>query len=397
LLVKRVNMNLSNHPLFEWLKALRRAFHQRPETAFNEIETTARIKENLLALGLELKNLDGLAVGAVGVLKGAPGKKVLGLRADIDALPIQELNDVPYQSQYQGRMHACGHDAHTAIMLGVAKNLIESGRAQKIKGKVKFVFQPAEETLKGARAMIAAGVLKRPAMNRILACHMWTEGRVGQVGLYKGLSHAATDFFNLTIYGKSSHGARPHKGIDPIVAGAHFVTALQTIVSRNIDPIDTGVVTIGKFAGGTVANIIPDKVELQGTLRAFTGAGRELIITRLKEIIAGLKTTFRVETAFEFIEGVAACNNTAEVSEALHAAAVKVVGKKNVSFISRCTGGEDFALFTGRIPGALMRLGCLNPAKGFIHPLHSSRFDIDESVLPIGVEIISQAVVDYLG
>jgi len=357
-------MDFYRHPMFGWLKDLRREFHRHPETAFEEIETTAKIKETLQALGLELKKLDGLAVGAVGILKGKSGKKVLGLRADIDALPIQELSNVPYKSQYQGRMHACGHDAHTVIMLGVAKNLIESGQAQKITGRVKFVFQPAEETLKGAKAMIEAGVMKGPVMDRILACHMWTEGEVGQVGLYKGPSHAATDFFNLTICGKSSHGARPHKGIDPVVAGAHFVTALQTIVSRNINPIDTGVVTVGKFTGGTVANIIPDKVELQGTLRAFTDEGRDLIISRLKEMIDGLRTTFRVETEFEFIEGVTACNNTEAVSEALYEAAVKVVGKKNVAFISRCSGGEDFALFTDRIPGALMRLGCMNPAKG---------------------------------
>jgi amidohydrolase len=390
-------MDFYRHPLFTWLKDLRREFHLHPETAFNESETTARIKKTFQKLGLEQKKLDGLAVGAVGVLKGRPGKKVLGLRADIDALPIHESSNVPYKSQYQGRMHACGHDAHTAIMLGVAKNLIESGQAQKIKGKVKFIFQPAEEILKGARAMIEAGVLKRPAMNRILACHMWTDGNVGQVGLYRGFSHATTDFFNLTIYGKSTHGARPHKGIDPVVAGAHFVTALQTIVSRNFNPIDTGVVSIGKFTGGTVANIIPDKVELEGTIRTFTGEGRDLVISRLREIIAGLKTAFRVKTQFRFIEGVAACNNSVEVSEALYDAAIKVVGKKNVSFISRCTGGEDFALFTEQIPGALMRLGCMNPAKGIVHPLHSSRFDIDESVMPIGVEIISRAAVDYLG
>ncbi|MDF1590023.1 MAG: amidohydrolase [Desulfobacterales bacterium] len=390
-------MDFSRHPMFAWLKDLRREFHRRPETAFNEIETTARIKETLKALGLELKKLDGLEVGAVGVLKGRPGKKVLGLRADIDALPIQELNNVPYKSQYRGRMHACGHDAHAAIMLGVAKNLIESGQAQTISGKVKFIFQPAEETLKGARAMIKAGVLKEPAMNRILACHMWTEGKVGQVGLYRGFSHAATDFFNLTITGKSTHGARPHKGNDPVVAGAHFVTALQTIVSRNINPIDTGVVTIGKFAGGTVANIIPDKVELAGTIRTFTGEGRDLVISRLKEMIAGMKKAFRVKTQFRFVEGVAACNNTEAVSETLYDAAIKVVGKKNVSFISRTTGGEDFALFTEKIPGALVRLGCMNPAKEIVHPLHASRFDIDESVMPLGVEIISRAVVDYLG
>lgn len=390
-------MDFYRHPMFAWLKDLRREFHRNPETAFNEVETTARIKETLKTLGLELKKLDGLEVGAVGVLKGKPGKRVMGLRADIDALPIKELSKVPYRSKYQGRMHACGHDAHTAIMLGVAKHLVESGQAQKISGKVKFIFQPAEEVLKGARAMIEAGVLKGPAMNRILACHMWTEGKVGQVGLYRGFSHAATDFFNLTIYGKSTHGARPHKGIDPVVAGAHFVTTLQTIVSRNINPIDTGVVTIGKFAGGTVANIIPDKVELAGTIRTFTDEGRALIISRLKEMIAGLNTAFRVKSRYEFIEGVAACNNSVEVSESLYDAAIKVVGKKNVSFISRTTGGEDFALFTAKIPGALVRLGCTNPAKGIVHPLHASRFDIDESVMPIGVEIISRAVVDYLG
>lgn len=389
-------MDFYRHPMFDWLKDLRREFHRHPETAFKEIKTTAKIKEILTSLGLEIKDLDGLDSGAVGLLAGRSKGKVIGLRADIDALPIQEMNEVPYRSQDKAKMHACGHDAHMTIMLGVAKNLIDSGRAGKIRGAVKFVFQPAEEILKGAKAMIEAGVLKGPVMDRILACHMWTDGEVGQVGLYKGPSHAATDFFNLTIFGKSSHGARPHKGIDPVVAGAHFVTALQTIVSRNIDPIDTGVVTVGKFTGGTVANIIPDKVELQGTLRAFTNEGRDLTISRLKEMIDGLRTTFRVETEFEFIEGVAACNNTEAVSEALYEAAVKVVGKKNVAFISRCTGGEDFALFTDRIPGALMRLGCKNPAKGIVHPLHSSSFDIDERVLPIGVEILSRAVMDYL-
>ena len=389
-------MDFSTHPMFEWLQDLRRDFHRQPETAFQEFATTRKIMDTFRGLGLGIRKLDGQETGAVGLLEGVPGKRVLGLRADIDALPIQEENDVAYRSQNDGSMHACGHDAHTTIMLGVAKKLVDSGAAKKLRGRVKFVFQPAEESVKGAKAMIDAGVLQDPAMDRILACHMWNEGDVGQVGLYKGPSHAATDRFDLVIHGKGAHGARPHKSIDPIVAGAHFVTALQTIASRNINPVDAAVVTVGKFIGGTAANIIPERAELRGTLRSFTDEVRDLAMRRIEEIVAGLRTTFRVETEYEFIQGVPACTNNETVSQALKAAAIDVVGEKNVHFIERDTGGEDFGLFTRVIPGALMRLGCMNPAKGIIHPTHSPHFDIDESVLPIGVEIITRAVTDYL-
>ncbi len=389
-------MDFSAHPMFAWLQELRRDFHRQPELAFQEVATTARIMDVFGNLGLEIRKLEGLATGAVGLLEGNPGDRVLGLRADIDALPIEEENDVPYRSQIKGVMHACGHDAHAAIMLGVARKLVDEGLKEKINGKVKFVFQPAEEGVKGARAMIDAGVLQDPPMDRIVACHMWNDGDVGQVGLYKGPSHAATDRFNLVIHGRGSHGARPQKGIDPIVAGAYFVTAVQTIVSRNIDPVDAAVVTVGKFIAGSAANIIPDKAELRGTLRTFTDSAKELAMRRIEEIVAGLETTFRVETEYEFIEGVPACTNDINVSEALYEAAVQVVGESNVRYLRQDTGGEDFALFTREIPGSLMRLGCMNPGKGIIHPAHSPRFDIDEKVLPIGVEIITRAVCDYL-
>lgn len=389
-------MDFSRHPLFTWLQELRRDFHRHPETAFQEVETTAKIKAVLSSLGLEIQELEGLDSGAVALLAGPSEGKTIGLRADIDALPIQEMNEVSYRSRNEGKMHACGHDGHTAIMLGVAKNLVDSGMAGKMRGTVKFIFQPAEENVRGARAMIEAGVLSYPSMDRILAFHMWPEGEAGTVGLYRGYSHAATDSFRLEITGRGSHGARPHQGIDPVVAAAHFITVLQTIVSRNIDPADTAVVSVGKIIGGTATNIIPDKVQLEGTVRTFSERARDQIICRFKEIIAGVEAGFGVETEFEFIEGVIACRNDEAVSEALFEIAAGVVGKDNVSFIERSTGGEDFALFTREIPGALIRLGCRNTARGIVHPLHSSRFDIDETILPIGVEIISKAVMDFL-
>jgi len=265
-----------HHLMREWLSRLRRDLHQHPETAFEEYETTARVKRELTVLGIELTSLDDLQTGCTGILQCRQGDKVLGLRADLDALNIIERNDVPYKSKTPGKMHACGHDANTAIMLGVAKNLVENGWQDRLKGRVKFVFQPAEEGVRGARAMIKAGVLDNPAMDRIMACHMWTGGKVGQVALCRGASHASTDRFNLIIHGRGAHGASPHKGLDPILAGAYFITAAQSIVSRSVPPTEPAVVSIGKFIGGSAANIIPEQAELRGTIRAFTPEVREL-------------------------------------------------------------------------------------------------------------------------
>ena len=389
-------MDFNKHPMLAWLSNLRREIHQHPETAFEEYETSARVKRELAALGIEFVSLEGLETGGAGVLECQPGDKVLGLRADMDALNLTELTDAPYKSKIPGKMHACGHDAHTAIMLGVAKNLVENGFQERLKGRVKFVFQPAEEGVRGARAMIKAGVLENPAMDRIISCHMWTEGKIGQVGLCRGASHASSDRFNLTIHGKGAHGASPDKGIDPILAGAHFITAAQSIVSRNVPPTEAAVVSIGKFMGGNAANVIPERAELRGTLRAFAPKVRELGQKRLLELVQGLEAMFGVKCDYRFEEGVPACQNHDVVVDSLYEASCQVLGKENVSFIKRRTGGEDFALFTEQIPGAILRLGCINEAKGIIHPGHSPLFDLDENVLPIGVEIITRATMDYL-
>jgi amidohydrolase len=281
-------------------------------------------------------------------------------------------------------------------MLGVAKHAVESGLLKSLRGRLKFIFQPAEEIVAGARLMVDAGVLERPKVDRILALHMNTDLAMGQVGLYKGVSHAHTDSFRLAIQGKGVHGAHPHDGIDPIVAGAHFVSALQSIVSRNLDPRDAGVVTVGQFAAGTAPNIIPDQALLRGTVRTFKTEVREAIRQRLQALAESLQPAFRVTVDFQFIPGVPSTVNDEAVAADLHRAAVRVLGAENVSYLEPKMGGEDFGLFTQIVPGAFMRLGCANAARGITHKGHSPHFDVDERSLPIGVEVMVEAIRSYL-
>lgn len=385
-------MNFDQHHMYQWLSELRRYLHMHPETAFQETRATARLQEILSGLGIENQIPQGMETGLVGLLHGGSEGETVGLRADMDALPMEEYNQTPYASTIPGNMHACGHDAHTTIMAGVAKNLVESGLARELKGKVKFLFQPAEERVAGARAMIEAGVLENPPLDHVLACHMWPDLPVGMAGFYKGPSHAATDRFTLTINGKGTHGASPHQGIDPILAGAHFVTAVQSVISRNLDPVDAGVISVGKFHAGSASNVIPDSARLEATVRSFKPEVRQQIKERLGELAQGLEKSFGVSVEYEFITGVPPCVSDEKMSQVLYEASAEVLGEENLVWLEPKTGGEDFALFTQRVQGAIMRLGCSNQAKGITYPLHSPHFDIDEAVLPIGVEIFSRAV-----
>jgi len=380
-------MDFERHPLYSWLSETRRDFHMHPELGHKEFRTTEKIKEILIGLGIELQPLPGLKTGAVGIAFGKPGGKVIGLRADIDALPMEEKNDVPYRSVYEGVMHSCGHDCHATIVLGVAKNLVEKGILKELKGTVKFIFQPAEETVSGALEVIHAGGLENPTVDRILAGHMNTDLPVGQVGLFKDVSHAAADTFRLIIQGKGVHGAYPHEGIDPILAGSHFVTAVQSIVSRNVGPIDSAVVTVGQFQAGTAPNIIPDQVLLTGTVRTFKPEVRDRIIGRLTEIASGLEKSFGVRSDYRFREGVPVCTNDA---------AAEVLGRENVHYMIPQMGGEDFGLFTQKTPGTFMRIGVKNPEKGIVHKGHSPHFDVDEASLVAGVEVFTEAIRAYL-
>jgi len=377
--------------LIDWLVAVRREFHMHPELSQEEVQTTQRVKEILRGVDVEVQDFQGLT-GLVGLIRGKGQGKTIALRADIDALPIQELNEVAYKSQRDGVMHACGHDVHTAIMLGVAKYLQESGISKKLKGNVKFLFQPAEEKGTGAREMIARGVLENPTVDTIFACHVSPEMPVGTVGVNRTQSHASADWFSLCIRGKGAHGARPNEGIDPIVAGAHFITAIQSIVSRNVSPTETAVITVGTFTAGSAANVIPEEARLEGTIRALREIIRNQVIERLREVIRGIEGTFRVSCSFELHEGTPACVNNEDVSSFLYDVASKVLGSGRVNFIPPVTGSEDFAFFAIERPSALIRLGCGNREKGIVHPLHSPHFDVDEEVLITGVRVFVEAL-----
>ena len=383
--------DVDHSDMIQWVTQVRRDLHAHPELAFQEQRTTSRLLEILSGLGWEANPVPGVT-GAIGLLNGRGDGQVVALRADIDALPIVELNEAAYRSRNHGVMHACGHDANTAIMLGVARKIVDTGLMTRVKGSVKLIFQPAEERGAGAKALIAAGVLENPRVDVIFAGHMSPDLEVGRVGVFKHLGYASADRFVLEIQGRGGHGARPEECIDPVVAGAHFVTQAQTIVSRGIRPTEAAVVTIGQFSAGEAANVIPETANLQGSIRTFTPAVRQTVIRRLEELALALQPAFGVTCRFELHPGVPVLRNHTKTAARLLSAARTVLGRQGAVYLPPIMASEDFAFFTEARPGAIMRLGCSNPAKGLVHMLHSPRFDIDEAVLGIGVDIFYEAV-----
>jgi len=384
-----------NKSFSQWLIDVRRQFHQFPEIMFQEIETTRKIKKLLTELGIEHYGFEDMT-GVVALIRGKKPGRTIALRADIDALPIEEKTGLPFKSQNPGMMHACGHDANITIMLGVAKYLIESGMVTELKGNIKFIFQPAEEGDGAADLMIKRGVLEDPHVDQILACHLLPSLPVKTAGVHHSQSHASTDPFQLIIKGKGGHGGRPNEAIDPIVAGSYFVTMLQTIVARNVDPLETAVVHVGKFTAGEAGNVIPGQAELTGGVRALNPYVRILLLERLQKIVKGLELTFGVTCELTFKKGYPPCINDPEVCKYMYEIGVQVLGSENVQYLKPSTGAEDFAFFAMARPSAMMMLGCRNEEKGIIHPLHSACFDLDERVLDVGVKIFTKAVCQYL-
>jgi len=381
--------------LQQWLTDTRQDLHMHPELSNKETRTTQKIIEILNKLNIDVQPFPDIT-GAVGLIQGKNKGPTIGLRADIDALPIQELSEVAYKSQHPGVMHACGHDANTTIMLGVAKYIMASGLQNTLKGNLKLMFQPAEERGAGAKAMIARGVLENPKVDRIIAGHMSPDLPAGKVGIFQRLGYASADRFDLLLTGKGAHGARPEEGNDPIVAGAYFVTGIQTIVSRNIKPTEAAVITVGKFNSGEAENVIPENAHLAGSIRALSEDVRTTVHRRLAEFVAGLKKTFNVNCEFQILEGVPTLENDIGVAEFLYDISRSVLGPENVQYLPPIMGSEDFSYFTLQRPSAIMRLGCSNPAKGLTARLHSPHFDIDEQVLGVGVAIFSTAVIRFL-
>ncbi|ABR50410.1 amidohydrolase [Alkaliphilus metalliredigens QYMF] len=378
-----------------WMVEIRRDFHQYPELGREEFRTQEKIIRLLDEMGIPYQtNIAHTAV--VGFIKGKHEGKTVALRADMDALPIDDAKDVPYRSKVPGKMHACGHDAHTTILLGAAK-ILNDMRAQ-LKGNVKLFFQPAEETFGGAESMIEAGVMENPKVDAVFGLHVSPEMPTGEIGLKFGQMNASSDSIKITLHGKSTHGAYPHSGVDTIMMAGQVINALQTIVSRNVDPRDSAVVTLGKINGGTQGNIIADKVEMVGTVRTLDPNVRERVLERIEKIVLQVAEAMGGSGEVLRKKGYTALINHDEMVESVKANAEALLGPDKVKIIkSPSLGVEDFAYFLQEAPGAFYRLGCRNEEKGMIHDGHNGLFDVDEDCLEIGVALQVKNVLRVLG
>jgi amidohydrolase len=376
--------------------ALRRDLHEHPELAFEEVRTSGIVAQRLRSLGLEVQT--GVAkTGVVGLLRGGASKagaKTIAIRADMDALPIHEQNDIDYRSTIDGKMHACGHDGHTSIALAVADIL--SKRRDELTGNVKFVFQPAEEMIGGAEPMIKEGAME--GVDGIIGLHLISDYPVGRVGVRSGSIFASADKFVVTIKGKGGHAAMPEASVDPIVIGAYIITALQTLISRETSPFSPAVITIGRMIAGTAFNIIPETAELQGTMRAFSKEHREKLVRRITEVASGVASAMGATCHIEFIDGCPPCVNDAAMTEVVHKAAVEAVGDGKVDDgdVVLTTGSDDMACFLNAVPGCYFIVGANNAAKGADYPHHHPHFNVDEDAMPVGVEVLTRAALEYL-
>lgn len=378
-----------------WLIETRRDIHRNPELGMEEYQTRGKITKLLDEMGISFET--GFAnTGVVGYIKGEIEGKTVALRADMDALPILETNNVDYKSLSEGKMHACGHDAHTTILLGTAW-LLQKYKKH-LRGTVKLFFQPAEETVGGAKPMIEEGVMENPKVEAVFGLHVAPEIPVGNVGVKYGQMNASSDTLLMKVKGKSGHGAYPHKGKDAIVTSAQVITNLQTIISRNVDPRESAVISIGEINGGQQKNIIADEVSMVGTLRTFDEEVRQLSIDRIEEILH--YTTKAMGGSYEFelgSDGYTALVNSDDIVNLVEQSGKKMLGEENVINIQEASMGvEDFSYFSKAAPSAFFRLGCRNEEKGIVHGAHTGQFDIDEDALPIGVAMQVQNVFDFL-
>ncbi|MBE3591977.1 MAG: amidohydrolase [Thermoanaerobacter sp.] len=370
---------------------LRRKIHMYPELGFEETKTSEIVYDYLKNLGIEVKRI--AKTGVVGTLKGN-GSKTIAIRADMDALPIHEENDVEYASQIPGRMHACGHDIHTAILLGTAKLL--ANMKDKLKGNVKFIFQPAEETTGGALPMIEEGVLENPKVDAIIGLHVDPELQVGQIGITYGKAYASSDMIDIIVKGKSSHGAEPHKSVDAIVIAANIVNILQTVVSRKANPLSPIVLTIGTIEGGYARNIIANKVKMSGIIRMMEEEKRDEIVEMVEKICDNTAKAMGGEVEFKRTIGYPCLVNHKGMTDLIKETAFPLLGEGNVIEVAPTMGVEDFAYFLQKVPGSFYKLGCGNKEKGIDKPIHNNQFNVDEECIKIGLAVHVSTVLKYL-
>lgn len=378
------------------LIATRRDLHEHPELAFEEVRTSGIVAQRLKKLGLEVQT--GVAkTGVVGTLHGGASNgntKTIAIRADMDALPIYELNDVEYRSTVDNKMHACGHDGHTSILLAVADIL--SKRRDELAGNVKFVFQPAEEQIGGAEPMIKEGAIQD--VDGIIGLHLFSTYPMGRIGVRSGPTFASADRFVLTVRGKGGHAAMPDNAVDPIVISAYIVTALQTLISRETSPFSPAVITIGTINAGSAFNIIPETATLQGTMRSYSQTHREKLLRRISEVATGIASAMNASCEVESFDGCPACINDAAMTALVHQAAEQTVGADQVDNGEEVmtAGSDDMAFFLDAVPGCYFIVGARNAEKEARFPHHHPRFNIDEDALPIAVEVLSRAAIDFL-
>jgi len=373
--------------------ALRRKIHEHPELAFEEHETATRVEEFLSRLGISCRT--GLGkTGIVALLEGGKPGPTIAIRADMDALPIDEPTGLPFASKIPGKMHACGHDAHTAIVLGVAAVL--SGMRGDIAGRVMFVFQPAEETLTGAAAMLEAGAFSDPVPDAIVGFHNWPQLRTGTVGWHPDAVMASSDAFDVTLKGVGGHGAHPHLAVDSIVGAAQFINQLQTIVSREIAPISSAVVTIGRIAGGSARNIIAPSVELNASVRTLEAETAAKVEAAVRRILEGLKVGMRLDYELKWTKLTPVLRNDKPTMARVLNATREMLGPANViEMPSPSMGSEDFAWFAERVPSAHLRIG--SQIDGLNTAIHRADYQLNEQVIPLGMKVMTRAVLSLLG
>ncbi len=366
------------------LTALRRDLHAHPEIGFEEVRTSGIVAEHLERFGIEVHR--GLGkTGVVGVLQGRPGSRRIGLRADMDALPITEETNLPYRSTVPGKMHACGHDGHTTMLIGAARYLAET---RDFDGTAVFVFQPAEEGLGGARAMIADGLFEKFPVDEIYAIHNAPHGPHGVLQVKPGPIMAAADFFDIRITGRGAHAAMPHQGIDPIVVATGLAQAMQSIVSRNSNPLKSAVVSITQIHAGAAYNVIPEGAHLAGTVRTFDADLRTLIARRIRELAAGFAAAYGATIEVDLRDVFSVLDNHPEQAAAAAEIATELFGadKVEANTVPRM-GSEDFADMVAAVPGAYAWLGA-TPGPG----LHNASFDFDDSLIPLGAAYLARMV-----
>jgi amidohydrolase len=361
---------------------IRRDLHRHPELGLEEHRTAGRVQTILDELGIEHR--DGIGgTGVLGWLPGPENGRTVALRADLDALPIQDAKDVPYKSQVPGKMHACGHDVHTTVLLGAARLL--AGMRDALPGTVKLLFQPAEETVGGAQLLIAAGALDDPKVDAVFGLHVEPDVDVGRFEVRYGQRNASSDDVTVVIHGRSGHGAYPAGTVDAIVVAAQVISALQTVVSRNVDARDAAVVSFGKIHGGSAGNVVADRVEMVGTVRCLDPAVRERVLRRVRETAEGVGTALgaRAEVVVEPSYPPLVCDDGAV--DLVQRNAERLVGADRVAVKSTPNMGvEDFAYYLQRVPGAFFSLGVRNEAKGIVHTIHNHLFDVDEECMAFG-------------